>query len=111
MLIKEVFMQALYALVHNRVRGWLTLLGIAWGIVTVVILMAYGNGFHTALVVGFTGAFSAGTVVVWPGQASLQAGGERAGRRLLLKEEDLDAIKELGAIKYASREYVQGQQL
>ena len=40
------------------------MLGIAWGIVTVVILMAYGNGFHNALVFGFRGAFSDGTVVV-----------------------------------------------
>jgi len=111
MLIKEVFIQALYALFHNRFRASLTLLGIAWGIVTVVILMAYGNGFHNALVIGFKGAFSDGTVVVWPGQTSLQAGGERAGRRILLKEEDVDAIKELGTIKHVSPEYVQGQQL
>jgi putative ABC transport system permease protein len=110
-LIKEVFMQALYALVHNRFRAALTLLGIAWGIVTVVILMAYGNGFHNALVIGFRGAFSDGTVVVWPGQTSLQAGGERAGRRIMLKEEDVEAIKELGTIKHASPEYVQGQQV
>src|SRR5262249_37606034 len=110
-LIKEVFLQALYALMHNRFRAALTLLGIAWGIVTVVILMAYGNGFHNALAAGFRGAFSDGTVVVWPGQTSLQAGGERAGRRIQLKEEDVEAINELGAIKYASPEYVQGQQV
>ena len=111
MLVKEVFLQAVYALVQNRFRAALTLLGIAWGIVTVVILIAYGNGFHNALVAGFRGAFSDGTVVAWPGQTSLQAGGERAGRRILLKEEDVDAVKELGTIKYASPEYVQGQQV
>ncbi|MEN3335975.1 MAG: putative transport system permease protein [Blastocatellia bacterium] len=111
MLIKEVFLQALYALFHNRFRASLTLLGIAWGIVTVVILMAYGNGFHNALLFGFRGAFSDGTVIVWPGQTSLQAGGERAGRRILLKEEDVEALKELGTIKHVSPEYVQGQQL
>src|ERR687884_999999 len=92
-LIKEVFLQAVYALGQNRFRASLTLLGIAWGIVTVVILMAYGNGFHNALIFGFRGAFSDGTVVIWPGQTSLQAGGERAGRRIQLKEEDVDAIK------------------
>ncbi|MFL6215535.1 MAG: ABC transporter permease [Blastocatellia bacterium] len=111
MLIKEVFLQALYALFHNRFRASLTLLGIAWGIVTVVILMAYGNGFHNALILGFRGAFSDGTVVIWPGQTSLQAGGERAGRRIQLKAEDVDAIKELGVIKHVSPEYVQGQQV
>src|SRR5258708_2215848 len=73
--------------------------------------MAYGNGFHNALEAGFRGAFSDGTVVAWPGQTSLQAGGERAGRRIQLKEEDVEAVNELGAIKYASPEYVQSQQL
>ncbi|HKP87703.1 MAG TPA: ABC transporter permease [Blastocatellia bacterium] len=111
MLLKEVFLQAIYALAHNRFRAALTMLGIAWGIVTVVILMAYGNGFHNALEFSFRGAFTDGTVVIWPGQTSLQAGGERAGRRIRLKEEDVEAIKELGAIKYASPEYIQDQPL
>jgi putative ABC transport system permease protein len=111
MLIKEIFLQAIYALASNRFRAALTMLGIAWGIVTVVILMAYGNGFHNALAAGFRGAFSDGTVVIWPGQTSLQAGGERAGRRIRLKEEDVEAIKELGSIKYASPEYIQEQPL
>ncbi len=85
----------------------MTMTGIAWGIVAVVLLMAYGNGFHNAIMVGFRRAFSSGTVVVWNGQTSMQAGGERAGRRIRLKEEDVDAIRQLGSIKYASPEYVE----
>lgn len=85
----------------------MTMTGIAWGIVAVVLLMAYGNGFHNAIMVGFRRAFSSGTVVVWNGQTSMQAGGERAGRRIRLKEEDVDVIRQLGSIKYASPEYVE----
>jgi putative ABC transport system permease protein len=44
--------------------------------------------------------------VLWNGQTSMQAGGERAGRRIFLKEEDADALRQLGLIKYASPEYV-----
>jgi len=54
------------------------MLGISWGIVSVVMLMAYGNGFQAALAAGSPGAFSDGVVVAWPGQTSMQAGGERA---------------------------------
>src|SRR5215470_6013366 len=109
MLLKEVFLQAIYALIGHRFRAAMTMLGIAWGIVTVVLLMAYGNGFHTALMVGFRRAFSDGTVVIWPGQTSLQAGGERAGKRIFLTEDDAEALKELGLVKYASPEYIQTQ--
>ena len=106
MILKEVFLQAIYALISHRFRAMMTMLGIAWGIVTVVLLMSYGNGFHSALVYGFRGSFSDGTVVVFGGQTSAQAGGERAGKRIRMKEDDAEAIKELGLVKYASPEYI-----
>ncbi|HMY76760.1 MAG TPA: ABC transporter permease, partial [Blastocatellia bacterium] len=87
MILKEVFIQAIQSLIGHRIRAVMTMTGIAWGIVAVVLLMAYGNGFHTAIAVGFHRAFSDGTVVIWNGQTSMQAGGERAGRRIRLKEE------------------------
>jgi len=111
MLLKEVLGQAVNSLISHRFRASLTMLGIAWGIVTVVLLMAYGNGFHNALEVGFASAFSNGTAVIWAGQTSRQAGGERAGRRIRLKEEDAETLKELGLIKYASPEYLESEPL
>jgi len=107
MLLKEVIVQAAHAVRDHRFRAGLTTLGIAWGIVTVVMLMAYGQGFRRALVVGFRNAFSDGVVRAYNGQTSMQAGGERAGRRIFLKEDDVEAIRELGTIKYASPEYLE----
>ena len=34
---------------HNRRRTMLTMLGMAWGIATVVLLLAYGSGFGRAI--------------------------------------------------------------
>lgn len=65
-------------------------------------LLAYGNGFHEAIGVGMRNAFNDGVVVVWPGQTSMQAGGERAGRRVLLTQDDAAAVAELPLVKYAS---------
>src|SRR5512140_2355457 len=105
MLLKEVILQAATAVKEHRFRAGLTMLGIAWGIVTVVVLMAYGQGFRSALVVGFRNAVSDGTARLYGGQTSMQAGGERAGRRIFLKEDDVAAIAELGTVKYTSPEY------
>src|SRR4051812_50027084 len=77
----DVAREALRGLYHHWFRAALSMLGISWGIVSVVMLLAYGSGFRGALEAGFHGAFSDGTVVSFPGQTSLQAGGERAGRR------------------------------
>jgi ABC-type antimicrobial peptide transport system permease subunit len=63
MILKEVFLQALQSIAGHRVRALMTMTGIGWGIVAVVLLMAYGNGFHNALMTGFRRAFSSGTVV------------------------------------------------
>jgi len=104
MLLKEVAAQAWHSLVAHRFRASLTMLGIAWGIVTVVLLMAYGEGFHRALFIGFQNAFSQGTVIIYGGSTSLQAGGERAGRRIRLQEGDVVALRDLGTLKYVSPE-------
>ena len=41
-------------------RAALSMLGISWGIVSVVMLLSYGNGFRDALARGFRGAFCDG---------------------------------------------------
>jgi putative ABC transport system permease protein len=106
-LYQEVISQAVGSLLAHRFRASLTMLGISWGIVTVVLLMAYGTGFQRAIMYGFRNAFSQGTVLVGSGQTSMQAGGERSGRRILLKQADVDAVRDLGSIKFVSPEYMQ----
>ncbi len=86
-----VVREALTGLVRNRARAALATLGISWGIVSVVVLLAYGEGFGAALERGFRGAFGDGVTIMFGGQTSLQAGGERAGRRLRLRLADVDA--------------------
>jgi len=103
-LFKEVISQAWDSLVAHRFRAGLTMLGIAWGILTVTSLMAYGNGFHRALIFGFSNAFSNGVAVIYGGQTSMQAGGERAGQRVYLKEADIEPLKQLGFVKCVSPE-------
>src|SRR5438105_1940958 len=100
-----IFQQAIYALIGHRLRALMTMFGVAWGIVAVVLLMAYGNGLHTALFLGLHGGISYGTIVVWGNQTSLQEGGERAGRWIRLDESDVDAVRGLQLVKYASPEY------
>ena len=105
-ILREVVREALYGLARNRLRAGLSMLGISWGIVSVVMLMAYGNGFQSAIGAGMKGAFSNGVVVAWPGQTSLQAGGERAGRRVRLTLSDVDAVRATPMVLYASPEFV-----
>jgi putative ABC transport system permease protein len=104
--IADVVREACFGLYHHRFRAALSMLGISWGIIAVVVLLAYGDGFRGALDAGFRGAFSDGTVVTFPGQTSLQAGGERAGSRVRVTADDVMAVGELPLVKNVSPEFM-----
>jgi putative ABC transport system permease protein len=48
-MLKDILMQAWEAMVFNRRRTTITIIGMAWGIATVVLLLAYGAGFNRAI--------------------------------------------------------------
>jgi len=87
----EVLQEALTALKHNRRRSALTMLGMAWGIATVVLLLAYGNGFSRAVETVFA-SFGVKTMILVPGRSSMQAGGEKAGTRVRFTLDDIDVL-------------------
>src|SRR6476661_2045664 len=89
---KDVFSQACAALKQNRRRSALTMLGMAWGIATVVLLMAYGTGFSTAIVNIFKSYAAMQAMVVVGGRTSMQAGGNKAGVNVRLTKDDMDRI-------------------
>ena len=101
LLYREIVRQAASALVAHRFRAGLTMLGIAWGIVTVVLLMAYGNGFQRALTNGFRNAFSE-RHRPHRQRPDQPAGRRRAGRaaRLPRRKRTRPRSQELGFIKY-----------
>lgn len=90
-MISDVLKQAYSALKHNRRRSFLTMLGMAWGIATVVLLLAYGAGFERGLMVAFS-TYGTDMIMVFPGRTSVQAGGSKAGTPIRLEMEDVDAI-------------------
>lgn len=92
-MIRHIFKEALGALGHYKLRSALTTLSIVWGVVSLVLLLAYGQGFEHALVRAFQ-QIGKDLVVIFPGQTSLQAGGERSGRRIVLELADVKALQE-----------------
>src|ERR1700687_1225863 len=92
-MLLELARQAYNALRHNRRRSILTMLGMAWGIAAVVLLLAYGAGFERGLWVAFR-SFGTNLVFIFPGRTSLQAGGTKAGTQVRLTVDDLGYIRD-----------------
>ena len=105
-MLMEIIREAWIALRRNITRSLLTMLGIVWGITTVTLLIAYGSSFRSILVNGFD-AFGKTAVVCWPQQTSEQPGGQRAGKKVVFEQADLDMVKETAPlVKHACLETV-----
>ncbi|MGA9566898.1 MAG: ABC transporter permease [Candidatus Korobacteraceae bacterium] len=104
MYLKELIQQSWTALRRNRMRSVLTMLGISWGVVSLVLLLAFGEGLGGGILKA-TGSLGNNVIVVWPGQTSMQAGGQRAGRKIHYEYEDIQSLRaEVPIIRAVSAE-------
>jgi putative ABC transport system permease protein len=90
--MREAIRQSLENLRANRLRSVLTMFGILWGIVSIVVLSAMGEGFQRGNDAVLR-EFGRNIGIVWGGRTSLQAGGERAGRVIRITIDDARAIQ------------------
>ena len=98
--LKELFRQVFGSLLRNKLRSALTMAGIAWGIASIVIIVAMGDGFKEGQRNNMKG-FGENIVILFGGRTEMQAGGERAGERVRLTYSDVASIRsECWMVKY-----------
>jgi putative ABC transport system permease protein len=90
---RQAFREAMASLRFYRRRTVITVISLAWGVASFVMLMSYGDGFDRALRTAFQ-AVGQDLIIMAEGQTSLQAGGVRSGRRVRLEYTDVEAIRE-----------------
>jgi putative ABC transport system permease protein len=90
-MLKDILGQAWEAMLYNRRRTTITMMGMAWGIATVVLLLAYGAGFGRAIQAIFE-QWGTHTIGVFPGRTSQQAGGDKAGVKVRFTLDDVDRL-------------------
>ncbi|MCU0226867.1 MAG: ABC transporter permease [Bryobacterales bacterium] len=90
---RTTLIEALRSLAYYRRRSVITVMSLAWGVASFLILMSYGSGFEVALTSAFR-AVGPDLVITFNGQTSTQAGGLRAGRPIRMRLNDVEAIRE-----------------
>jgi putative ABC transport system permease protein len=90
-MFRDLLREAYGAMRYNRRRTALTMLGMAWGIATVVMLLSYGNGFGQACANIFAN-FGTKLMILVPGRSSMQAGGQKAGVPIRFTLDDVDTL-------------------
>jgi len=99
--IKEIF----YYLRQYKARTFMTLFGIVWGTVSIVVLLAFGVGVKKALSKSMHG-MGERIAILWPGRTSLAWMGFNRDRYIHLVEEDAELLRrEVREIRSISPEY------
>lgn len=89
--MREAITQAVDNLRANKLRSVLTMFGILWGVIAVVILAATGEGFQRGNQAVLQ-ELGKNIAIVWGGRTTMQAGGQRAGRQIYLTLADARTI-------------------
>src|SRR5260370_3343239 len=76
----------------HKLRTFLTMFGIAWGIVSIVLMVAAGEGLRKGQEEQ-TRNLGKDIMIVFHGRTSLQAGGTRAGRVVHWEDADVQAVQ------------------
>ncbi len=88
----EILSQTFRDVWAHKLRSFLTMFGIGWGVASIIFMMAIGDGFAQ----GYRNmlyVMGRDIVIVWGGRTTLQAGDQRAGRQIILKNEDVQRIR------------------
>ena len=92
MSLLEVLRQVLSTLRAHKMRSFLTMFGIIWGIASVILLVGLGKGFSKDQKDRMKN-LGVDLVIFWGGRTSSQVGGLAAGREIRLSIDDVRAVK------------------
>jgi putative ABC transport system permease protein len=90
--LRELLSQVVSSLLRNKLRSFLTMAGIAWGVASIVLIVAMGDGFKQGQR-NNTKQLGENIVLLFPGRTEEQAGGQRAGRRIRFTYDDIRDIR------------------
>src|SRR3954462_7779407 len=90
--LNELFRQTLNSIFAHKMRSFLTMFGIIWGIASVILLVGLGKGFSKDQKDHMKN-LGTDLVIFWGGRTSGQVGGLAAGREIRLSIDDVRAVK------------------
>ena len=91
MLDYDKWQEILSTIKANKLRTFLTMFGVFWGIFMLMLLLGSGNGLQNGVTKGFA-AWATNSGFVWTQKTTMPYKGMKPGRRLKLTTSDSEAI-------------------
>jgi putative ABC transport system permease protein len=92
MAFRDLFRDTIETLWAHKLRTFLTMFGIAWGIISIILMVAAGEGLRVGQEKQME-TFGKDIMIVFAGRTSMQAGGMRAGRDIHWDSTDYQIVK------------------
>ncbi len=92
MVFKDLLSDTLRTLWAHKLRTFLTMFGIAWGMISIILMVAACQGLEVGQEED-AATLGKDIMIVFPGRTSLQAGGMRAGRPVHWRDTDYLALQ------------------
>lgn len=89
---REIFRETMDDLRQNRLRSALAMLGIAWGVASLIVLTAIGEGMAQGMK-SKDELLGKDIIIIWGGTTSLAGPGIRPGKRIYLLYDDYERLK------------------
>ena len=103
--LKDALRQMFRDMRSQKLRTLLTIFGIVWGTVAVTLLGAFGQGLQKQIVKNSAGLGDR-IAIAWPGLTSVPYEGLGRGRRIRVREENIEAVRrEAAGVVALSSEY------
>ncbi len=95
MVFRDLILDTLRTLWSHKLRTFLTLFGIAWGIISITLMVAAGEGLRVGMKKQQE-TFAKDLMIFFNGRTSMQAGGLRAGREVNWQDKDAPEVADGG---------------
>lgn len=103
--LRTTIVEFLNDLRAQRLRTFLTVFGIVWGTVAIIVLLAFGMGFKRQIGINMHG-IGESIAIMFPGRTTKAFEGFSSGRSIQLTEEDVTLLaKQVSSIRAISAEY------
>ena len=101
MLDLDTWQEVWATLRHNRLRAFLTALGVFWGVFMLILMLGIGNGLERGVIRNLSGLTNY-SVYVWPQRTSLPFMGLQPGRYVRLNDADIGAVARIPGVEFVA---------
>ena len=103
--LSDTFREIFHYLRQYKSRTFMTMFGIIWGTLTVILLLAFGVGLKKSMTKNMHG-MGDGIAILWPGRTSIPFQGYGRDRNIRFREEVADLLRnEISEIAFISQEF------